>query len=212
MVEFVFPSTRKGWISGVRGTVAGARKWSETHVSSSGGGGHVHPTYGGHVSGTKVSSRVVERGEVWIRSGTGKEVQVPLNLPMNDGHEVIVLWGNIEGIKTGGYMYWRNFTSERQGYLQGMDQNLLVTPKEQTLRSLTWLGWWAAIAAAALVFVSPDGGGLLSKSTVLDLCGLAWLAASGFLLFAAPPKAQRYAKLMEDLEQLAARTDLAFNG
>jgi hypothetical protein len=39
-----------------------------------------------------------------------------------------------------------------------------------------------------------------------------WLASSAFLLFAAPPRAQRYAKLMKDLEQLAARTDLVFNG
>ncbi len=71
--------------------------WSETHISSSGGGGYVHPTYGGHVSGPSVSSRSVEREKYFVKMDDGKELELRDAVPGRKGHNIILVYGGIDG-------------------------------------------------------------------------------------------------------------------
>lgn len=144
MVDFVFPSKRKGWVYGIRGTVAGAKKWTETHVSSSGGGGHVGP-YGGHVSAPTVSSYVVERGEVWITNRHGKDVQIRLNLPAIPGHEVAVLWGDVNGKESAKYLYWANYSSQKHNLLESNVENRLIDANVTFGRIITYGIWFCLV-------------------------------------------------------------------
>ncbi|MGO8739143.1 hypothetical protein [Rhodoblastus sp.] len=105
MVEFIFPSKRDGWVYGVRGTVTNASKWTETRVSASGGGGYVPP---------QVSSTVVQRGDFWVKTADGKEVHIEKSLPVSSGHEVVILWGNFDGNKSGNYLYWYSRPQSQQ--------------------------------------------------------------------------------------------------
>ncbi|MCW2315889.1 hypothetical protein M2322_001433 [Rhodoblastus acidophilus] len=117
MGDFTFPSKRNGWIYGVRGTVTSASKWTESHVSSSGGGGFI-ANGSGYVNAPQVSTTVVERGEFWVRTSDGKEVRISENLPVAPGHEVVVLWGDVAGKKWGSNLYWCNCTSQMHSAIQ----------------------------------------------------------------------------------------------
>ena len=59
------------------GTVMSSSKWSETHVSSSGGGGYLHQG-SGHVSAPTVSSTVKSKHEFWIQTADGHQIPVQL--------------------------------------------------------------------------------------------------------------------------------------
>ena len=66
----------------ITGEVMDSNKYSETHVSSSGGGGYVGGS-GGHISAPRVSSRAVTNHEFWIRTQDGTEESVQLT-----GHDI----------------------------------------------------------------------------------------------------------------------------
>ncbi|MBU2769500.1 hypothetical protein HAP94_25885 [Acidithiobacillus ferrivorans] len=74
--------------------------WTETHVSSSGGGGYVHPTYGGHVSAPTVSSKIVEREKYFVKTDDGKEVELKDAVTGRKGHHVTLVYGGIDGQQT----------------------------------------------------------------------------------------------------------------
>jgi hypothetical protein len=74
--------------------------WTETHVSSSGGGGYVHPTYGGHVSAPTVSSKIVEREKYFVKTDDGKEVELKDAVTGRKGHQVTLVYGGIDGQPT----------------------------------------------------------------------------------------------------------------
>lgn len=72
--------------------------WSATEVSSYGGGGYVHPQYGGHVSAATVKSHVSTRREqkFWVRfDDEGTEEEFTINdgaLAMKEGHTIVLVW------------------------------------------------------------------------------------------------------------------------
>ncbi len=77
----------------VTGEVLGNDKYSETHVSSSGGGGYVGQ-YGGHISAPQVSSRTTTNQEIWIKTESGSEKSIQLkgyDIPMRPGHKITVI-------------------------------------------------------------------------------------------------------------------------
>jgi hypothetical protein len=59
------------------GTVMSSSKWSETHVSSSGGGGYLHGG-SGQVSAPTVSSTVKSKHEFWVQTPDGHQIPVQL--------------------------------------------------------------------------------------------------------------------------------------
>ncbi|MBM0212917.1 MULTISPECIES: hypothetical protein [Pseudomonas syringae group] len=75
------------------GEVIGSEKLSETHVSSSGGGGYVGRE-GGHVRAAQISSTSVINHEFWVRDDTGIEHDVKLkgqDIPLRTGQRITLI-------------------------------------------------------------------------------------------------------------------------
>ena len=88
------------------GEVAAVRTWTETRVSSSGGGGTVFQGTG-FVSAARVSSDVTRHDELYIRDGDGNERCLRLtntDVPVRNGSRVSTVLGLYEGQKNGWYV------------------------------------------------------------------------------------------------------------
>ena len=112
------------------------QRWAETHVSSSGGGGYVHPGYGGHVSGGAVSSSVVRREhtQFWLTDENGIQHAVQLSnetMPTANGHKVRVIWGRKKSNANGTMLYARNYASQSE--VTTSDDELMDWAKRQNL-------------------------------------------------------------------------------
>ena len=114
-MDISFPSGDQGWVSGTHGTVHGLRKWSETHVSSPGGGGYLHNGTG-HISAPRVSSTIVERVEFWLKpeAGGGNELRLTMNIDVRDGHRLVVIWGAAAGEPEGRFLFILNQDSGQE--------------------------------------------------------------------------------------------------
>ncbi len=98
------------------GEITGQQKWSETKVSSSGGGGYVGPQ-GGHVSSPTITSETKTRQEIWIREEDGLESSLELSnkaFPVNHGQRVWIASGaNSKERDTARYLIAYNQASDR---------------------------------------------------------------------------------------------------
>lgn len=101
--------------------------WSETKVSSHGGGGYVHPQYGGNVSAAQVTSSVSTKREqkFWVRfddEGTEEEFTITdCELAMKEGHTIVLVWCGLKN-KTGPLYLATNLDTK---------QNLRLRTEEQ---------------------------------------------------------------------------------
>jgi len=81
----------------ITGEVIGQNKYSETHVSSSGGGGYVGK-HGGFVNAPQVNSTVVTNHEFWIKKDNGVEESVQLSgadIPLREGQKVTAIFSHL---------------------------------------------------------------------------------------------------------------------
>lgn len=62
--------------------------WSETRVSSSGGGGYVHPQHGGHVAAPSVHSTSVERSSYFVKYGNEWEAEIRDGVACRNGNRI----------------------------------------------------------------------------------------------------------------------------
>jgi hypothetical protein len=107
------------WLNILDGNVTHneTQRWSETRVSSSGGGGYLNPQYGGYVSAPVVTSRVTNhlRNIFWIQEMNGGQHRICLNhdnFPVAPGHKVrIISGGSTKNTNHGSYLFAHNFTS-----------------------------------------------------------------------------------------------------
>jgi len=77
----------------ITGEVLDSDKFSETHVSSRGGGGIITP-YGGTVSSTKIRSQSVTNHEIWLKLDDGSEKSFKIynkDVPLRIGHKVTMV-------------------------------------------------------------------------------------------------------------------------
>ncbi|MDI1299550.1 hypothetical protein [Methylotenera sp.] len=98
------------------GEVLSTNKVSETHVSSSGGGGHVDPQYGGHVAAAQVSSTVTINHEFWIKEEDGTERAVQLydnDIPLKVGQKITLIAGKLLGAEKGYYVVLYNHNAKK---------------------------------------------------------------------------------------------------
>lgn len=92
------------------GTVITINKWSDTHVFSTGGGGHVGPQ-GGYVSAPQVNSHIKQRAEVFSRGNDGQEDNFDLgfsNISFREGSKIFIVWGSELGQEKGQFLYAEN--------------------------------------------------------------------------------------------------------
>ncbi len=136
------------------GEVRGAQRWSDTHVSSSGGGGWVGP-HGGRVESAQVHSNVVQRGKFFLCQDNGSEHEIHSLFGVRDGQRVIAAWGGDVHSKRGHLMGLHNLaTGER-----------LIMDRE--VRRLNASLGGCALAIVALV--AAGLGAMLIGSLLLDL-------------------------------------------
>ena len=78
----------------VTGTVISTKKYGETHVSSSGGGGYVHQG-SGSISAPTIHSHTQTKHEFWIKTPEGKEEPVQLSghdIPLKEGQKISLIF------------------------------------------------------------------------------------------------------------------------
>lgn len=147
------------------GTVIGEKIWSETHVTSSGGGGVVG-RHGGYVSAPKIKAKLHTRRVIWLRDQQGNDHPLELvnfGLPVLEGHQVTAYWATKDGASAGPYVFVVNHsTGQREAIPAGY--TALVTSRAGQL-----------LGAAALVIL------LIGLLPLAFATGAAkwWLASGG---------------------------------
>ncbi|VVP59735.1 hypothetical protein PS850_06123 [Pseudomonas fluorescens] len=79
--------------SKVTGEVLSQNKYSETRVSSSGGGGYIGKQ-GGHVQAPKIQTTIIKKQEFWIKKADGTEESVKLtgyDIPLREGQFITLI-------------------------------------------------------------------------------------------------------------------------
>lgn len=136
------------------GVVRGAQRWSDTHVSSSGGGGWVGP-HGGRVAAAQVHSNVVQRGKFFLCEDNGTEHEIHSLFGVRDGQRVIAAWGGD--------------VHSKRGYLMGL-HNLATGERLIMDRAVRRLNAGLGGCALAIVALIAAGlGAMLIGSLLLDL-------------------------------------------
>jgi hypothetical protein len=143
------------------GVVMEVRTWTETRVTSSGGGGALYQGTG-VVSGTQVSSEVTRRDELFVRDSDGSEQSLSLTnvgLAVRNGSRVSTVLGFYEG-QTQGY-YVGVYNHDTRAWMPFEDGLRRLAPEPRVIAPLllgaggTSLFWvsWAPNAIAALLIV-----------------------------------------------------------
>lgn len=200
----VFPHPNnpiKGWVRLRTGVCikTDEKTWSETHVSSSGGGGYVHPQYGGNVSAAQVSSTVTTRREqkLWVRffndqSEADFSFSNDSTLSIMEGQPVLVCHIGLEGesgplcnvtnIATKKYIYFscdkEIFKRANKKVRASLDQNRKRICKyfSDIDPSFPVSNWSEHLVISLISFIVLFTLALVSSSS-----GLAWLSGIAFV-------------------------------
>ncbi len=104
------------WLGKDTGIVESVKDWSETHVSSSGGGGYVSGG-SGYVPAPTVSSYSVHRQVFFLKheDGTQEECNTHL-INVSVGHKVTKVWGAKQGIDSDHNLGFYNHTTNNRAF------------------------------------------------------------------------------------------------
>jgi len=118
VTSVVFPSGESGWLSYSRGRVHDIKVWSETDVSvsSSGGGGYIHPQYGGTIQAPTIrsSTTTTEKKSFWIKDDQGVDKSFNIDIAVADGHDVVIVWGGVNEKESGPFLCAKNITTGQE--------------------------------------------------------------------------------------------------
>lgn len=81
-------------LSGYAATVVDVQQWTETHVNSHGGGGYIHPQFGGYVEAPKITSRSTRHQRVRFKFEDGGQqtgLDLPVYIHLSPGDEVALI-------------------------------------------------------------------------------------------------------------------------
>ncbi|WKE65318.1 hypothetical protein PVT67_16885 [Gallaecimonas kandeliae] len=172
------------------GEVLSQNKYSETHVSSSGGGGHVGRN-GGHVRAPKIKSTTVINHEIWIKKDDGKEKNVKLvgqDIPLREGQRVTLISAGVKGENSSYHSVLVNHNANKHWFINDADslnQKLkidLVTGNSVLLAGALWL---------FLIFLNQNSAVLLSIETISFV---------GFVIYKLLTKMPRVRKMKKSLD------------
>jgi hypothetical protein len=145
-------SNRTVEFSLLTGAVISSQKHSETHVSSSGGGGYLHKG-SGYVSAPVVTSRIVTKHEFWIRKEDGQDVPVNLtnaNVSVAEGQTVSLVLASVSGLEGAPPVLIINhnakghwFIPPSTAFINAMHEPMKLWPVIVTVVLLFMgFGWW----------------------------------------------------------------------
>ncbi len=107
------------WVETMTGRVLGEKKWAETHIHSSGGGGYVHGGTG-YVNPVRVTSSHTTRHEFWLQRADGQELCVALaDSParVRENQTICVAWAARQGQGRGPFLLLHNEASGERVWL-----------------------------------------------------------------------------------------------
>lgn len=81
-------------IQRIEGRVTSVKRWSDTHVYGSGGGGMVQPNATSYVSPVHINSQCIQRAEIWLETPHGEQHCVGIKgqeFPVQTGQALRVL-------------------------------------------------------------------------------------------------------------------------
>jgi hypothetical protein len=135
------------------GEVVGSEKLSETHVSSSGGGGYVG-AHGGHVSPPQIRSTSIINHEFWVRTDAGVERDVKLkghDIPLRTGQRITLISATCKGGTSSRYSVLVNHSAQKQWFLSSGQ----LLGKFLGLAPFNWKAFLSAVAlCTALGYVT----------------------------------------------------------
>lgn len=180
--------------SEVTGEVLGQNKYSETHVSSSGGGGYVGQ-HGGHVSAPQVRSTAITNHEFWIKTDDGAEKSVQLSgcdIPLREGHKITLITAGLKGKKSSYHSILVNHNAKKHWFIkEAQELNKLLGLQIASGKSILiagliiWFVVWASL---------PDNGGWQNASW-----SLAFILGGLFLAYRIANHFYRFINLKKDL-------------
>lgn len=183
----------------ISGEVIGSNKFSETHVSSSGGGGYIGQ-HGGHVTAPTVRSETVTNHEFWIKTEDGLEKDIKLrgiDVPLRSGQKITLISAGIKGTNKGWYSILVNHSAGKHWFINSAEE------LNKTLKIEVITGKSLIVAIAIFLGICYFTGPSPSWE-------LALVASGVFFLFRVVTKLRRVTrlktKLKSHLEQLAQST------
>lgn len=199
------------------GEVIGTNKFSETHVSSTGGGGtvggYIGP-YGGHVSGDidapEIKSEVITKHEFWIRKDDGEEMPVKLSgvdIPLRAGQIITVIGAYMRGEKNGWYSLLVNHNAGKHWFIKDAgDLNKTFRLETPTGRSVLIALAFVGISYLVLWNIDP-----YRRSGLWEFVFIAAVAFVIYRVVSKLTKASRLKKrLQEHLDGLVQRAQKDF--
>ena len=148
----------------VTGEVLGSNKYSETHVSSSGGGGYVGQ-HGGHVSAPTIHSSTVTNHEFWIKTEDGLEKPIKLrgiDVPLRPGQKITLISAGRKEAGSGWYSILVNHSAGKHWFINSAEElNKMLKLELLTGKSLLIAGaiaWGVAYVTAPNHYRGKDWG------------------------------------------------------
>jgi len=189
----------------VTGEVIGSDKFSETRVSSSGGGGYISPN-GGRIQTPTVRSSSVTNHEFWMKTDDGLEKDISIrgsDIPLRTGQRVTIISAGREEANSGYYSVLVNHTAGKHWF---------INTAEQLNRSweLFLVGGWTFLTACVMFpaiwyFVPPSkeighlSGFLTSLFLTISFLAIRFSILGGI-------RSEFHQKLQAHLESLAQYT------
>lgn len=171
----------------VTGEIMAQNKYSETHVSSSGGGGYVG-THGGHISAPSVHSTTVTNHEFWIKTEDGSEESVQLagrDIPLREGQKITLISAGIKGKGEGYYSVLVNHNANKHWFINKADR----------LNKLLKID----VASGKSILIT---GGLFCLVTyITESLGTGAVIAGAFVIYRLATKIYRIIKMTDALDQ-----------
>jgi hypothetical protein len=147
----------------VTGEVLGSNKYSETYVSSSGGGGYVGGYVGphggnvsGHVSSPTIHSSTVTNHEFWIKTEDGLEKDIKLvdiDIPLRAGQKITLILAGRKGEDNAWYSILVNHSAGKHWFIKSPEElNEKLKLEVMTGKSLLMSGviaWGVAYMTAS---------------------------------------------------------------
>lgn len=146
-------------------TVLERQRWSETHISSSGGGGYLDKG-SGVVRAAQVHSHVEDRAEYWVRLDDGIEVdlQVSGDLRCRPGQQLTLISAIPKGIERGPFLLAYNHQTREFSQIHSQYGWFVKEYRIGANQWLWWLGTALALTLAAPVLSLAMSGVPLSKA------------------------------------------------
>lgn len=177
----------------VSGKVLETKKYTETHISSSGGGGYASASSEGgsfvHISAPKIESKVLTNLEFWIQTSDGEERAIKLpgvDIPMREGQIITLISAHKPENKEGTWTLLVNHNAKNYWTLSN---GKFLTDHFGIAHETSFYAAFGAIGAIAIPIFTP---------IPFALTGLLGLGFVGYMFFKNQGKYEEVRKTVDD--------------